>query len=133
MANLLQAIQAYGPRLDLNKMAQMSQITEYISSRTGLNKSEIIMVLQELNEAIIFFGKNGTSVKLPEVGIFKPGISRDGKISIGFRADVSLKNALNAPSAYIGEIINKANIGKTNAEFKVLWDADHPTDLLELP
>ena len=133
MAKLLQAMQTYGPRLALNKTAQMSQITEYISSRTGLNKSEILMVLQELNEAIIFFGKNGTSVKLPEVGTFKPSVSRDGKFSTKFLADVSLKNALNAPGAYLGEIINKENIGKTNAEFKALWDAEHPTDLLELP
>ena len=133
MAKLLQAITAYGPRLDLNKTAQMPQITEYIASRTGLNKSEISMVLQELNEAIIFFGKNGTPIKLPDVGIFTPSINREGQFSLGFRADMSLKNGLNNAGAYQGRMINKENIGKTNAEFKAIWDQAHPTDLLELP
>ena len=133
MAKLIQAIRAYGPRLNLNKTAQMSQISEYIASRTGLNKSEISMVLQELNEAIIFFGKNGTPVKLPEVGKFTPTVTNKGQVRVNFVADVSLKNALNAPGAYQGDVINKDNIGKTNLDYKAMWDLEHPTDLLELP
>lgn len=133
MAKLIQAIRAYGPQLELNKTAQTGQISEYIASRTGLNKSEINMVLQELNEAIIFFGKNATPCKLNEVGTFTPFVDRNGKITIGFRADMSLKNGLNAPGAYQGEIKNKENIGKSNADYKAMWDAAHPTDLLDLP
>lgn len=132
MAKLIQAISTYGPRLDLNKTAQIGQVSEFIASRTGLNKSEIVMVLQELNEAIIFFSKLGTPVKLPEVGTFTPSINRDGKYNIGFRADMSLKNGINSAGAYQGRMANKENIGKTNAEFKAIWDLAHPGDLLEL-
>lgn len=133
MATVLQAVRVYGPRLDLNKTAQITQISEFISSRTGLNRSEIYMVLQELNETMIFFGRNGTPIKLPEVGTFTPSINRNGVFSLGFRADMSLKNALNAPGAYQGRMINKENIGQTNLHFKALWDIDHPNDLLVLP
>ncbi len=132
MAKLIQAISAYGPRLDLNKTAQLVQVADYIASRTGVNKSEISMVLQELNEAIIFFSKLGTPVKLPDVGTFTPSVNREGKYNMGFRADTSLKNALNATNAYQGRMKNKENIGKSNADFKALWDADHPTDPLDL-
>ncbi len=132
MAKLIEAISAYGPRLDLNKTAQMAQVADYIASRTGVNKSEISMVLQELNEAIVFFGKLGTPIKLPDVGTFTPSVNRDGKFKIGLRADTSLKNALNAVGAYQGRMKNKENIGKSNAEFKVMWDTEHPTNLLDL-
>ncbi len=133
MATLLQAINAYGPQLDLNQTAQLTQIAEWMSSRTGLNKSEIVMMLQELNDAIIYFNKNGTAVKLPGVGIFSPSIKQTGKFRVTFRADTSLNKGLNAPDAYIGPIKNAKNIGLTNAELKALWDADHPTDPLVLP
>ena len=133
MAKLIQAFSSYGPRLDLNKTAQIGQVAEFLASRTGLNKSEIVMVLQELNEAIVFFNKLGTPVKLPEVGTFTPSITRDGKFNIGFRADVSLKNGINMTGAYQGRMNNKENISKPNTYFKALWDADHPTNLVELP
>lgn len=132
MAKLIQAISAYGPRLDLNKTAQLGQVADYLASRTGLNKSEISMVLQELSEAIIFFSKLGTPVKLPDVGTFTPSVKRDGKFKIGLRADTSLKNALNATGAYQGRMKNKENIGKSNEDFKTMWDAEHPTDPLNL-
>lgn len=133
MATLLQAVVAYGPQLELNQTAQLAQIAEWMSSRTGLNKSEIVMMLQELNDAIIYFNKNGTAVKLPGVGMFTPSIKQDGKFRVTFRADVSLGKALNAPDAYIGKIKNAKNIGLTNTELKALWDANHPTDPLVLP
>lgn len=133
MATLLQAVVAYGPELDLNRLAELSQIAEWMSSRTGLNKSEIVMMLQELNDAIIYFNKNGIPVQLPGVGIFRPSINGKGKLRVTFRPDVSLGKALNAPGAYLGEIKNRQNIGLTNLELKALWDADHPTDPLILP
>lgn len=132
MAQLLQAINRYGPRLDLNKTAQLDQIVDWMASRTGLNKSEVMMVLQELNEAILFFNGAGTPVKLPGVGTFTPSISRDGQFRVKFRADQALKNGLNAANAYHGRMVNKANIGISNEDLKAAWDADNPDDLLEL-
>lgn len=132
MAKLIQAINAYGPKLQLNKTAQLEQLSEWMAMRTGMNKSEALMALQELSEGILFFNNQGTPVKLPGIGIFTPSIDRHGKMKVNFRADVALKNGVNVPSAYRGETRYRSNIGLDNAKYKELWDADHPDDLLEI-
>ncbi len=132
MANLLQAINAYGPKLDLNKTAQLDRVVTWMSSRTGVNKSEVMMVLQELHEALIFFASEGTPIKLPGVGTFTPVINRNGEMKIGFRADTALKKATNHGEAYVGRMKNKSAAGLTNQQLKQMWDADHPDDPLEI-
>jgi hypothetical protein len=39
---------------------------------------------------------------------------------------------INKPGRYSGRLINEQNIGLDDAGYKVLWDADHPDDPLEL-
>ena len=48
------------------------ELAEYISARTSLNRGEIENVLQEPNEAIVFFAKQGLAVKLARAGTFAP-------------------------------------------------------------
>ena len=132
MAKLLQAIAAYIPRLDLNKTAQLKSLVRWMSSRTGVNSSEVKMVLEELHEGIIFYASQGTPVKLPGVGTFTPVINRDGTFKIGFRADPDLKRAINMEGRYEGRMKQPGNIGITNEALKELWDADHPDDPLEI-
>jgi nucleoid DNA-binding protein len=132
MAKFLQAIVQYGPRLELQSTAQLDQVSEWMAMRTGLNKSEAMLVFQEMSDAILNFAKNGAPVKFPGVGTFSPSIDRNGDVSINFRADSVLRNGINAPSAYRGAIANKAHIGLENDKFKQLWDTDHPDDPLEL-
>lgn len=79
--------------------------------RTGLNKSEVMMVLQELNEAILYFAGDGTPVKLPGVGTFTPSIDRRGNLKLNYRADMVLKNGLNTSGAFTGQVRNKNRIG----------------------
>jgi hypothetical protein len=52
----------------------------------------------------------------------------DGTINMGYRADVYVKNRLNAPAAFKGEIANRESIGKTAAELVARWNAEHPDD-----
>ncbi len=130
MANLLQAVNAYGPKLDLNKTAQLDRVVAWMSSRTGVNKSEVMMVLQELHEALIFFNSEGTPVKLPGVGTFTPTINRSGEIKMAFRADMALKKAMKNSDAYVGRMKNKSAGALTNEDLKRMWDADHPDDPL---
>ena len=128
MANLLQAIGAYRPKLVLGKSVKMKRLVEFISSRTGLNKGEIQIVLSELSETVTFFNKQGQGVKLEGLGTYLPGIDTKGTISISHRLDSSIKDALNAKGAYLGDINNRENIGKTNEEYIQMWNADHPDD-----
>lgn len=132
MATLLQAIQAYGPKLELNQTTQLNEVADWMAMRTGVNKSEALLLLQEINEAILFFNRQGTPIKLPGIGTFSPSVKRDGGLNINLRTDMELKNGINAPSAYVGRVANRINIGLDNEGFKNLWDTDHPDDPLEL-
>ena len=100
--------------------------------RTGLNKSEVQMVLQEANEAILSLNSQGMLVELPCVGKFTPCVNRRSTFKINFRADTNLKKRINAPDAYTGRMANKSRIGLDNAGYKELWDADHPDDPLDV-
>ncbi|MCR4407232.1 MAG: hypothetical protein NUW24_09970 [Anaerolineae bacterium] len=132
MARIVQAVNVYGPKLVLNPTAQLDQIADWMAMRTGLNKSEVMMVLQELSDAILYFNNQGTPVKFPGIGTFTPSIDRHGKFNINFRADAALKNGINAPGAYTGQVHHKDRIGLDNAGYKELWDAEHPDDPLEI-
>jgi hypothetical protein len=130
MAVILQAVNQYGPKLELKPTAQLDKLAEWMAMRTGVNKSEVMSIFQESSEAILWFCKSGQPVKIPGVGTFTPSMNRDGEFLINFRADVELKNGINTPSAYDGVIENKDRIGWTNEQYKAAWDADHPTDPL---
>lgn len=128
MATLIQAVSLYGPRVELSHTVKTREIAEYISARTSLNRGEVENVLTELNEAVIFFTRQGSPVKLARVGTFMPSISLEGILDVGFRLDTSIDGRLNAATEFIGNVKNRENIGKTSAELKALWNEEHPTD-----
>ena len=130
MAKLIQAVGAYGPRVEVARTVQTRQIAEYIASRTSLNRGEIEGILRELNEAITFFTKQGDAVKLENVGTFTPTIDLGGVLDVGFRLDTSIDGALNATGAFTGEVANRENVGKSSADLKQLWNTAHPDDLI---
>ena len=132
MAKIVHAVRRYGPKLERLPTAQIDDVVEWMASRTGLNRSEVLMVVAELHEAILFFNREGRAVKLPDIGTFAPGIDRDGNVRINFQTAVRLKKALARRDQYTGRIRNKARIGWTNADYKALWDAENPDDPLEI-
>jgi nucleoid DNA-binding protein len=132
MARIVQAVNVYGPKVELNPTVQLAQVADWMAMRTGLNKSEVMMVLQEMSEAILYFNNQGTPVKLLGVGTFSPSIDREGAFKINLRADTALRNGINAPGAYSGQVRNKDRVGLDDAGYKELWDADHPDDPLEV-
>jgi hypothetical protein len=100
--------------------------------RTGLNKSDVMMAFGEISDAILYYNRDGVPVKIQGVGTFTPYINRSGGFSVHYRADMSLKNGINSPGAFEGEVLNKERIGLSDEEYKALWDADHPDDPLEI-
>jgi hypothetical protein len=130
MAKLIQAVSTYGPRVEVSRTLQTREIAEYMSARTSLNRGEIEGVLREFHEALIFFAKQGMSVKLEGLGIFTPSINLEGTLDVGFRLDTGVDGALNVPGAFMGNITNRENIGKTSTELKEKWNAEHPNDLI---
>lgn len=51
-------------------------------------------------------------------GLNSPSIDRGGKFKINLRADVALKNGINAPGAYSGQVYNRDRVGLDNAGYK---------------
>ncbi len=128
MASKIKAINAYCPRLELGKTAQLDELVRYLAGRTGLNEGEIRMVMIELRDAIVFFNRTGRSVKLEGLGTYAPKIDLDGVFGVSHRLDNRIKNELNAPGVFSGTIVNRENMGKTSAELVALWNEEHPED-----
>ncbi len=133
MATILQAVNQYGPKLELRKTTSLEDVSNWVSMRTSINKGEVMMVLSEISEAILFYNLMGSPVKLNGVGIFAPSIDRAGTLNINMRPDVALKSGINNHGGYRGNMQNKNRAGISNAELKALWDADHPEDPLVIP
>ena len=132
MAQLLQAIVEFGPRLKRTPAARLDDVTEWMAGRTGLLASQVRMVLEEEHACILFHSCRGTAVILPGIGTFAPSVRRDGRLRIGYRAAPALNRSINAPRAYHGALVNARNVGLDDAAYRALWDAHHPDDPLEL-
>lgn len=128
MADRIQAINAYRPRLILGRRAGTEELVAFISRSTGLNESGVQQVLLEMRDAVIFFNQQGRAVQLEGLGTYSPSIDLEGTFKVNHRADKALTNALNAPGSYLGEIANRENIGKTSDELVEMWNTDHPDD-----
>ena len=132
MAKIVQAVRVYGPKLERSTMVEIDELVDWMARHTGLNKSEVIGVLAELHDGLLFFNRTGRSVKLPDVGVFSPGMDRDGGLRIHFRPDPRLRRKFGDRNLYNGRIKNKVRIGWNNAEYKALWDSEHAGDVLEI-
>jgi hypothetical protein len=130
MASLITALNHYRPMIDYQKTADWEKVAEYIAMRTGLNRSEIIMVLTELHDTILFYNGQGQGVKLEGLGTYLPNINYQGEFDVAYRIDPGLKRALNAGN-FSGRIRNKEHIGKTSGEIAALWNREHPDDPVE--
>ena len=128
MANKMNALSEYRPRLALGQLVQTPELSRYIARGTALNRGEIGNVLDELNEAIIFYGCQGIPVKINGLGVFTPVMKADGTLRIGLRLDSSISKALNVQGAFTGSVINPGNVGLSMDEMIALWDDEHPED-----
>ena len=127
MAKLLQAVAAYGPRIDLMQAADPKDFMETITRRTTLSAGVVKNVQESEIETLIGMLKEGRPVHTG-VAIFTPSVDLDGNLNINVRVDKRMLAALNAPGAFNGRFKNRENIGKTSRELAELWDEDHPED-----
>jgi nucleoid DNA-binding protein len=127
VAKRIQAIAAYRPRIDLGESVTEEELSTYIARGTALNAGEIQNVLKELNEALIFFARRGSPVKISGLGTFLPTLKTNGRFKLGLRLDRKLHHGINAEGASC-TIINQPNIGMTQADMIARWDGEHPDD-----
>ncbi len=122
MASHIQAVQTYGPHLIRGETVQQRELLKLLSTRTGLKESEVLAVLSEMRDAIIFYSRTGRGVKLYGMGTYLPYVKLDGSIRVSYRLNPELRYEINSTRDFRGEILNCANIGKTVAELIELWN-----------
>jgi len=128
MANRIKAVNAYRPQVELGQTVQSEELNRYLADRTGLNEGEVSLVTKELRDAVIFFNRAGRGVKLEGLGSYLPNLQLDGTFDVQHRLDTAVKNGLNTPGVFTGNIKNRENIGKSADDLVTLWNAAHPDD-----
>lgn len=127
MAQLIQAIATYGPKIDLMEAADPKRFMELITQRTTLSTGVVKNVQESEVETLTGLLKEGRPVHTG-IAIFTPTIDGQGNLSISVRVDKRLTSALN--SSFTGKVNNSANIGMTREEYIALWNKDHPEDMI---
>jgi len=128
MAKKISAINAKRPKLKLGLTVNVKQLVNYIADRTGLNRGDVRHMLDEFQDAVVFFALNGQGTKLEGLATFLPSIGLDGKITLSTRISNDIINRLNVVGAFKGEIENSENIGITADELVTQWNTEHPDD-----
>lgn len=128
MADKLNAIGTYRPRIKQGDTVQMDELARLIAARTNFNEGAVSHALKELRDVVAFYTLAGRAVKLEGLGTYSPTLSVQGKFGVSHRLDKRLNAQINAPDAFGGTIINKEMIGKTTAEFITMWNEENPDD-----
>lgn len=130
MADVVKAIQAYSPRIIKGKKVGTDELVSFIGGRTGYNKSTIIGILLEFQNIIVVSLKAGRAVNLEGLGIFSPGINKEGVIRVNFRVDKKITREINweADYPFRGKIKNKDMVGKSTQDYINRWNTEHPDD-----
>ncbi len=131
MAQLIQAIATYGPRIDLAKAEDSDTYMKLITKRTTLS-SGVVKNVQECEvEELIGLLLRGAPVHTG-IAVFTPTIDIEGNFSVSVRVDKRILAALNLPGAFKGTVANSENIGMTSGELALKWNADFPENLISL-
>ncbi|MCX6584410.1 MAG: HU family DNA-binding protein [Candidatus Aminicenantes bacterium] len=131
MAKAIKAISALGPRISLGKKASMNELVSAVANRTGLNKGDVLLSVNELRDNIVSIGLSGRGVKIDGLGTFTPKINLKGQISLSVRLDSSISADLNKRKAFEGNIENREMMGKTVQDIIAKWNELHPDDLVD--
>jgi len=130
MASKIVAINAFRPRVDCGNTVQKHELIRQLSRATGLTEGSQDLSMKELRDMIIENLRAGRGVKVEGLGTWLPNIDLEGGFDVHYRVDPFLKNAINMPGTFVGNIINRENIGKTADELVALWNEAHPEDLV---
>ena len=128
MAQRIQAVNAYRPRIEQGNTVRKAELLRFVSRATSLVEGTVDLVIKELRDHIIEFCRSGRAVKIDGLGTFSPVIDLEGNLTIAYRADPAFAKALNVPGIFTGTILNRENIGKTSDELVGQWNIEHPGD-----
>ncbi|MGE5377347.1 MAG: hypothetical protein ACM3XO_20000 [Bacteroidota bacterium] len=132
MAELIKAVNAYGPRIEQGNTVQKPELLRAMSRATGIVEGTLDQTIKEVRDQLIEFNRAGRAIKVEGLGTFSPTIDLDGNLAISFRPAPAFANGLNIPGIFTGKIANRENIGKTSQELAMKWNEDFPGDQIQL-
>ena len=132
MAEQVQAIRAYTPRVKQENIVNIEDIANFIEGRTSFNGGAVINMLWEFRNALTFFALAGRPVRLKGIGTFSPRIDKDGQFSLNYRPDKWLKSELNVSGKFTGTVVNREMVGKSAEEVIERWNEEHPDDKIAI-
>jgi hypothetical protein len=112
----------YRPRIDQGNTDQKPELIRSVSRATGIVEAQLDYVVKELRDKIIKFLLSGRAVKIEGLGTWTPNIGLDGTLSLQYRADMALVNAMKYAGEFTSRFHNRQNIGKTGDELVRLWN-----------
>ena len=124
---------SFRPRIEQGNTVQKPEWLRSASRSTSLVEGTIDMSIKELRDQILEYCRAGRAIKVEGLGIWRPAIGLDGKLSINYRPDASFAFGLNLPGVFSGTIVNRENIGKSGDDLVAMWNEANPEDLVELP
>ena len=130
MAEKIEAIRAYSPRLERLPTMRNQELVEILVQRTSLSEGEVHHVIYALRDVLLMAHRAGQAVKVEGLGTFSPTIRR-GRLEIRFRPEPELIHLLNHPNKLYARILNKENLDKSADELMALWNQEHPDDPVE--
>jgi hypothetical protein len=130
MARLIQAVAAYGPKIELTKPVDPETFMKMLTKRTTLSSGVVKNVQESEVETLIDFLKEGRPVHTG-IAIFTPIIDLEGNFTVSVRVDKRIISQLNIPGEFKGTINNSENIGKTSQDIADRWNTDNPGNLID--
>ncbi len=130
MAKKIQAIQLYGPRLELAKSAREDEFLDLVTFNSGVNRGTVRHVQEATLEALIFLLKQGRAVHTG-TAVYRPVIKQDGHIVIYAYVVRQVEDQVNVYDEFKGTVIHPESIGMNSEALYDRWDAEHPDDLIE--
>lgn len=133
MAKPIQAITQYRPRVAQSRIIEIDELTQRLASGSLVTRGVARVVLEDLSDEIRLALRTGAQVRLPGIGLFRTTIRLDGTMRTGVLVDPTLRANLTSVEDFSGKITRRENVGLDLAALKLMWDAEHPEDPLELP
>ena len=114
MANKMQAVVKYSPRIAPAGSAHNDDVVEHMMERSGASRGECFQSVQNFVDMLCYFLRRGTNVLIDDLGTFSVEIDLKGDFNIHFRPDADLRDQIR--TGFHGVIENNENIGKTMAD-----------------
>jgi nucleoid DNA-binding protein len=133
MATLIEAVNAYRPRVAQKETIGMAVLAERLAQGSLFSESIARMVLSDLQREVTRALRQGNAVRLPGIGRFSMHLRVDGRMRPTMTVDRALRIALRDVDAFRGTVERRENIGLSTSQIVALWNEEHPDDPVELP